>query len=354
MSSMIVDAAVGVGIKLRSAREAVGMSTSDVAAKLKLSVRQVEAMEAEDWSALPEATFTRGFIRGYARLVGVDESTLQLNAVRPAVSADLVPPPTGIGEVSHDGHGHAPSPMRWLIPLGLLVALIAGVAWFLVNGQTMLPTSAKTDRTIDRTTDRAKSDPVSAEPVLPAVSQVPANNVLNANTSITTKAPAEPERLVPLTMNPPTLTSAARDPGTTPAASVVLPPLVPANANALPVSTATAASPAMPATPAVVQAVSPATVAAPLPLPLPMPTPPPVDGKKRIVLTYTGLSWTEVRSKGDVVFSERVGSGTRELTGAPPLAFVIGNSNNVSMTIDGKPYDFSRSVRDVVARFRIE
>jgi hypothetical protein len=79
-----------------------------------------------------------------------------------------------------------------------------------------------------------------------------------------------------------------------------------------------------------------------------------LDGKKRIVLTYTGLSWTEVRSKGSVVFSERVDSGTREVTAAPPLSFVIGNADSVSITIDGKPYDFSNSRRDAVARFRIE
>jgi hypothetical protein len=78
------------------------------------------------------------------------------------------------------------------------------------------------------------------------------------------------------------------------------------------------------------------------------------DGKKRIVLNYTGLSWTEVRSKGSVVFSERVNSGTREITAAPPLSFVIGNADSVSVTIDGKPYDFSNSQRDAVARFRIE
>jgi cytoskeleton protein RodZ len=43
---------------------------SDVAAKLKLTARQIEALEQEDFSHLPSEVFVRGFVRNYARLVG--------------------------------------------------------------------------------------------------------------------------------------------------------------------------------------------------------------------------------------------------------------------------------------------
>ena len=53
----------GFGEKLKHARAAIGLSAADVAAKLKLGVRQIEALEAEDLVHLPSEVFTRGFVR---------------------------------------------------------------------------------------------------------------------------------------------------------------------------------------------------------------------------------------------------------------------------------------------------
>lgn len=65
-------AGAGAGALLRMAREARGMSVAEVAAALKLSPRQIEAIENEDFSRLSGATFIRGFVRNYARLLKVD------------------------------------------------------------------------------------------------------------------------------------------------------------------------------------------------------------------------------------------------------------------------------------------
>jgi cytoskeleton protein RodZ len=79
-----------------------------------------------------------------------------------------------------------------------------------------------------------------------------------------------------------------------------------------------------------------------------------VAGDKRISLTFKGKSWTEVRSKGDVIFSETALPGVREFTGSPPLSFTVGNASNVVVTIDGKPFDMTELTRNDVARFRVE
>jgi cytoskeleton protein RodZ len=60
-----------VGQQLRSAREARGISVGVAAAKLRLSVRQVQEMEANDWSHLPR-TVSRGFVRNYARYLELE------------------------------------------------------------------------------------------------------------------------------------------------------------------------------------------------------------------------------------------------------------------------------------------
>jgi cytoskeleton protein RodZ len=57
------------GRALAAAREARGLSQSDVAAQLRLHLRQVRAIEAEDLEALPEGPFVRGYVRNYAKLV---------------------------------------------------------------------------------------------------------------------------------------------------------------------------------------------------------------------------------------------------------------------------------------------
>jgi len=65
-----------VGAELRSAREALGLSLSEVAHQLKLAPRQVEALEAGRFEALPGATFVRGMLRNYARLLRLEPEPL--------------------------------------------------------------------------------------------------------------------------------------------------------------------------------------------------------------------------------------------------------------------------------------
>ena len=56
--------AVGRGVK--------GLSVQDVAARLCLSVSCIEALETDDYTSLPEATFIRGYIKSYAQILELD------------------------------------------------------------------------------------------------------------------------------------------------------------------------------------------------------------------------------------------------------------------------------------------
>ena len=57
------------GQMLRAAREAKGWKVEQVASQLKLSRRQIEALEADAFADLPGLTFVRGFVRNYARVL---------------------------------------------------------------------------------------------------------------------------------------------------------------------------------------------------------------------------------------------------------------------------------------------
>src|SRR5260221_9307747 len=58
-----------VGVSLKAAREAQGLSIAEVAQSLKFAPRQMEALERERSRPLPGATFVGGMVRAYARLL---------------------------------------------------------------------------------------------------------------------------------------------------------------------------------------------------------------------------------------------------------------------------------------------
>ena len=62
----------GPGRMLAQLRAERKLSIADVAQRLKYGARQIEALEAEEFDKLPGATFVRGMVRGYAKLLDTD------------------------------------------------------------------------------------------------------------------------------------------------------------------------------------------------------------------------------------------------------------------------------------------
>jgi len=79
--------------QMRRAREAAGMTLEDVAARTRVTLRHLAALEAGDYNSLPGTTYCAGFARAYARAVGLDEAPLVAK-----VRAE-------IDEIGDDGHG---------------------------------------------------------------------------------------------------------------------------------------------------------------------------------------------------------------------------------------------------------
>lgn len=65
--------ALTLGEKLRQAREARGITISEVAEQTRISSLYLEGIEADDYRALPGGIFNKGFVKSYAKYVGVDE-----------------------------------------------------------------------------------------------------------------------------------------------------------------------------------------------------------------------------------------------------------------------------------------
>lgn len=117
-----------VGQILRDAREAQGLTLENAAIRLRLMQRQIEAMEADDFAGLGQPVFARGFVRNYARLLGLaPEALLARMEGAPAEPATVshLPPPSPRSWLA--------SPWFVLLLLGALLAVAVPVAlyWWL-------------------------------------------------------------------------------------------------------------------------------------------------------------------------------------------------------------------------------
>ena len=85
---------ITLGKYLRQAREHAGLTALQIAQDLHLDVRMIEAMERERFKELGAPVYVKGYLRRYARLVGVDEVSLSnlYDSLRdPPVNVDPIP-----------------------------------------------------------------------------------------------------------------------------------------------------------------------------------------------------------------------------------------------------------------------
>ena len=107
-----------VGVTLAAAREEQQRSLESVAADLHLQPEVVRAIENGDEAKVPAPTFLRGYVRSYARLLGLDDTSLTaqlplLNEYRPAP----------LKRVGMRRSGVSLPRMKWLVWILLLAAL---------------------------------------------------------------------------------------------------------------------------------------------------------------------------------------------------------------------------------------
>src|SRR5258708_23076207 len=78
------------GEELRREREIRGISLKEIADATKISRRFLEAIERNDHKTLPAPVFTRGFVREYARYLGLNAEEIVTRYNYAAAGADLI------------------------------------------------------------------------------------------------------------------------------------------------------------------------------------------------------------------------------------------------------------------------
>lgn len=127
---------ISLGEKLRQAREERGISISEVAEQTRISSLYLKSIEDDNYKPLPGGIFNKGFVKAYAKYVGIDEQeALQDYARLVAQNEEVVDegPPRYRPEVLTDEARTASSMIPTIVFAGIILALMTGGILFVVN-----------------------------------------------------------------------------------------------------------------------------------------------------------------------------------------------------------------------------
>ncbi len=289
-----------LGAYLRGLREKRGTSLEEIARSTRVAGRYLESLEAEDYAALPDPVFTRGFIRAYCQLFGVaPDEALALYDQREGAPP---PPAPSSARVAAAKRGARPKPAATatapvadaeeprrpgavLISFVLLVVL--GLALFAVT--LMIQPSRDAERRA-----ATRSVPESRAPEPPVAVTAPAPPPAPAN------VPAAPPPPAPATTRPPAPAAVPR-----------------AVESARPAAAVGATSPA----PARDAAASMAAFTSPY----------------RLVARAVEPTWIRVRTEDGRSTEETLPPGeVREWVSNRPFVLTVGNAGGITLELNGR------------------
>jgi len=318
----------GPGARLRALREVQDMDLQRAASLLHLSNEKLEALEADDYERLGGSVFVQGYLRNYARLLGIPVEPL-INAYRKNTHEQVRLPELRVTQLRHEVRSShtAVRLVTWFIVIGL-IALV--VVWWRGYLQWPLKTEIMESGT----------------PAAVAEGDLPIFEQQQEESSIvdsTTRLPEIDEQGEAALLLPAKASEA--DPGEPLSPEPVDPPASESlDSSALPGSsqrTATEVSIPLEAPPQQIEAEDEPAVP---------------SGTSGVVIEFVGTSWTKIRdSSGSFRIMGEIKEGTRrELQGTPPYSIVLGNAQAAIITIDGEPFDITPHIRGNVARFSLD
>lgn len=125
-----------LGEKLRAAREARGVSISEVAEQTRIAPMYIECIENDNYKPLPGGIFNKGFVKSYARFIGLDEHEALQDYSRLISQSDGGPHVEEIRsyrpEVLTDDRA-SQSSLSTILFAGIILAFMTGAIYLLVS-----------------------------------------------------------------------------------------------------------------------------------------------------------------------------------------------------------------------------
>jgi cytoskeleton protein RodZ len=383
---------IGPGQRLREAREAANLTLAEVASRMRLEPHVLELLEDDHYERLHGATFVRGYLSGYARLLDLPD-----RPILEAYERHGHGPPALVSELGRKPEVHVsdfPVRMVTYVIAGLLVILV--VLWW-QSRQPPIGSAdfAQTGADAPQATDQPAGSPEAADSVAtstdsPATTETAAVAVTSEEPEEAVMTPGEnTSEAARASEQQPTAQVAASEQTTgNDAAYVEVPPednteigasttetqtasqdASPASANETSVEATNDAVSTVPdetnstgsslaATPQSVDgdgdgdgdgAASNAETEAQPPQPAPLP------GSDRLAIQLARESWVEIydRGGGRLYYSLAQEGSEVVVQGAGPMRVLLGDIEGAAVAYNGEPFDLSRYQGRSVVRFTI-
>ena len=335
------------GGALRLAREKSGLTIHDIASRLKISIKQIIAIESDDFAALPESTIVRGFIRNYAKLLKIDVEPI-LDAYK-LIVPDKSPYAFAVKPASNMKVSQYEKPKIGRYIWGGFAVLVGLAAWLFYQNYVQKPNPSNPTEPVEIIQQLP-------QPALPAAERLeldvaPSNAVTDPNLSpssaneLNTNSVASVESTIvlptPISSSAPTTTS-----GPTPETANVLSSggfQLTTNVNAIGTSAGSALINAQPVK------TQPAT-------PLPSINAPLSTGSTLIEFNANKETWVSmVDATGRKVINKTIYANSRErFEVATPVNVTVGNATGLSMIVNNKAIDLAPHTRGNVARIKLD
>lgn len=209
------------GAQLKQEREKQKVTLDDISLTTKISTRMLRALEEEQFDQLPGGIFNKGFIRAYARCLGMDEDQAvadYLAATSPSGKkpedddqAPLVVPPSR--EEFRENTGSAAGLPWGTLAVVLLIAALGFTGWGFYSRQSQKETPAPAANSPAVSplaeSDRSPSQPASDSAPAPAAVAQPSQQTIpspagdhSTQTPIASQSVSKPETSPPPTPQP--------------------------------------------------------------------------------------------------------------------------------------------------------
>ncbi|MGC8117668.1 RodZ domain-containing protein [Metapseudomonas otitidis] len=320
------------GEVLRQARENQGLDLADIARQLNLTEYALRQLEAGSFEQLPGHTFARGYIRAYAKLIGLDQAELVAEFDRY----------TGTDATGSNVHslGRIEEPVRLsqsvlrFVSFAILVALgVIGFLWWQDQAERRASDNSELSlehvevESADGTTQIHPLDEPEDQAVVEAEQEAQAaGSETAAVPPVSSQQPATPSQAPAATVPPPTVNSAAAQP-------------------AQPSTAAPATAPTQPAVPA--QAPAPAA----------SPSAPVVAaaGEGVVRVQFTANCWFQLTDAGGAVLQSGIkrSGESIEAAGKAPLELRLGYARGAQVSYNGQPVDIAPFIHGETARLKL-
>jgi cytoskeleton protein RodZ len=126
---------VSFGNWLRRQRELREISLREIADVTKISIRYLEALEQDRFDVLPAPVFAKGFLREYARYVGLDPDEVVNSYLTAQTTVEPEEAPEMRGSQRRPGRLEKTSGLLLTLAVVVLLAVVGGLAYFIERSQ---------------------------------------------------------------------------------------------------------------------------------------------------------------------------------------------------------------------------